>query len=317
MANRLLIYNNYSYNPYENLAIEHKLLQSVDDETIILYLWQNHNTVVIGKNQNPLSECDIEKIRRDNIFIARRLSGGGAVFHDKGNLNFTFLACKKNYDIQTHIQVIKRACEYAKIKTEVSGRNDILANGKKFSGNAFYYSKNRAYHHGTILINAKLNNINNYLTPDISKLQSKGIKSVKSRVINLNEINKNLTCDDMRGFLIKAAEEIYNLKAQNFPEIDMLDVQETVKLYSTDEYIYGTPIPYTRILKGTLRLGNFEIRLLIDKGVIKEIQVFTDSLDVELAQKIEVALKGVRYDCNEIEEHLKKIFNDKISYQII
>lgn len=124
----------------------------MDHETLILYLWQNENTIVIGHNQNPWTECNMDSLRHDNVKLARRLSGGGAVYHDMGNLNFTFLTSEENYDLSRQMQVIKTACDFADIDTELSGRNDILADSRKFSGNAFYHSKEAAYHHGTLLI---------------------------------------------------------------------------------------------------------------------------------------------------------------------
>ena len=317
MIENLLFLNNYSTDCYENLAIEKKLLARVDKKTVILYLWQNHNTVVIGKNQNPFAECDIVKTEEDGVNIARRLSGGGAVFHDKGNLNFTFITHKENYNLQKQMEVIKKACELAGIKAEISGRNDILVDSKKFSGNAFYHTKTVSLHHGTLLINSNLENVGKYLTPDLSKLQSKGVKSVESRVINLSEINLELTCDKMREYMVAAASEVYGVKAEEFANINSLKSSETIKLFSSREYIYETPIPYTAVFKGRTELGIFEIRVLVKNEKIEDVQVFTDALDVKIADKMKKILQGEKYDFQVIEKKLTSAIDSSFSKQII
>lgn len=317
MIEKLLVLNKYETDCYENLATEYQLLSSVDNKTVILYLWQNANTIVIGKNQNPLAECDMNKIKKDGVFVARRLSGGGAVFHDLGNLNFTFLMSKENYNLPLQTEVIKKACELAGIKAEVSGRNDILVNSKKFSGNAFYHTKQSSYHHGTLLVDSDVDKIQNYLTPDISKLQTKGVKSVKSRVINLKEINSELTCDKMREFLQKAAEEVYGIKAENIKEPKKEEIKKLADLYSSDDYIYKTPIPYTAIFKKRLSLGSFEIRFLVKEEKIIDLQIFTDALDDNISEKLKNALIGVTYNIWDIEKALSKEFEANFIKEII
>ena len=176
MISKLLFLNNYSTDCYENLAIEKELLTRVEGKTVILYLWQNQNTVVIGKNQNPFAECDIEKTKEDGVNIARRLSGGGAVFHDKGNLNFTFISAKENYSLEKQVEVIKKACALAGINAEISGRNDILVDSKKFSGNAFYHTKTVSLHHGTLLINSNLEKVGKAIKPFFLSILDLGVQ---------------------------------------------------------------------------------------------------------------------------------------------
>ena len=165
MINKLKYYISTDFEPYKNLSIEKFLFDTVPEDTCILYLWQNKKTVVIGKNQNPWAECNCAVLSKDGGKIARRLSGGGAVFHDIGNLNFTFISSADNMDVQKNLKVIQRACGMAGIETEISGRNDILADGKKFSGNAFYNAKGKAYHHGTLLIKSNFDVIFSTMRP--------------------------------------------------------------------------------------------------------------------------------------------------------
>ena len=149
MIRRIQIFSTDCTNPHRNLAVEQYLLETVPEETCILYLWQNRRTVVIGRNQSPWKECRTAALEADGGFLARRLSGGGAVFHDLGNLNFTFLVNKADYDLPRQLGVIVEACRLLGIPAECSGRNDVLSNGRKFSGNAFYEHGGKSYHHST------------------------------------------------------------------------------------------------------------------------------------------------------------------------
>ena len=225
MINKLLIYTSENYDPYENLAKEKLLLDNVKEDEMILYLWQNQNTVVIGKNQNAYAECATELLKKDGINLARRLSGGGAVFHDLGNLNFTFISSTQNQSTENNLKIIALACKMSGIETLVSGRNDILAEGRKFSGNAFYNSKGKSYHHGTILICADEDKLSRYLTPSKAKLKAKGVKSVRSRIINLSEINPDISCDIMKENLIKAFEDFYAIKPETIKTLNESEIK--------------------------------------------------------------------------------------------
>lgn len=316
MIKKLRIYTSNSLNPYENLAVEKLLLDSVECDSVILYLWQNENTIVIGKNQNAWAECKTDAINADNVKVARRLSGGGAVFHDKGNLNFTFIASSENYDLSKQMSVIKKACAMAGIKTELSGRNDILANGKKFSGNAFYNSKGSSYHHGTLLISADMNKMGKYLTPSKSKLQSKGVKSVESRVVNLSELRPELTIQKMRENMILAAQEVYQLEAIKMPEIECDQKENLVKLYSSWDYIYGTAIPSDFSCDGRFSWGGIQLKFIVKKGNIHTLQVFSDSMDFTVSETLESALKDVKFDREIITRILFKVLDREVAEDV-
>src|SRR6056297_3762446 len=146
------IYHSTSFDPWHNLAFEEYLLNQVEENEVILYLWQNDNTGVIGRNQNAWKECRSELLAEEGGKLARRLSGGGAVYHDLGNLNFTFIMDKDNYNLKKQLKVILEAVRDQGIEAEFSGRNDLVVKSKKFSGNAFYFGSETAYHHGTILV---------------------------------------------------------------------------------------------------------------------------------------------------------------------
>ena len=310
MIKKLKFYVSNTYNPYVNLSIEQTLFDNVDNETLILYLWQNQNTVVIGKNQNAFSECRAELLKEDDCTLARRTSGGGAVFHDLGNLNFTFICSTENFDVSRHMQVIREACRLANIDTEISGRNDILANGRKFSGNAFYNSRGRSYHHGTILVNADCERLSRYLTPPKAKLEAKGVKSVRSRVINLSEISPTLTCDTMKAHLLSAVNAVYSLPIEEIDEINNEEVSALAKRFGKWDYVYGSPIPFNLTCGDRLTFGNTEIELCVKNGCINDLKLYTDALDHEIADKVRMALISVPFDLKAISIALHNVINE-------
>ncbi len=296
MLTRLQVCISDCLDPYENLALEKQLFDTVENDCCILYLWQNKDTVVIGKNQNPWAECKCSLLEEEGIRLARRLSGGGAVFHDLGNLNFTFICHSENYDLARQMSVIANACSLAGIDTELSGRNDILANGRKFSGNAFYKSNGRSYHHGTILIDADTERMSRYLTPSTAKLEAKGVKSVRSRVVNLKEFSPTLTVDKMKQNMILAFGKVYQLEPIVINTIDKTSVSLKAAEFQSWKFVYGTPIPCTLSCEKRFDLGTINLRLQIKSGVIEALEVYTDAMDHELPDKIKAAILGVAFD---------------------
>lgn len=304
MIQKLQFYISDTVDPHLNLAKEKLLFDAVDEETLLLYLWQNQNTVVIGKNQNAFSECRTELLKEEGGTLARRLSGGGAVFHDLGNLNFTFLCSTENLDISRHMQVIREACRHSGIETELSGRNDILANGRKFSGNAFYNSQGHSYHHGTLLIEADMEKLGRYLTPPKAKLEAKGVKSVRSRVVNLTELAPSLTCEKMKEYLLRAFETVYGIKPEVHPELPWDTISELAALYGSWDFLYGSPLPFNVSCEGRLPFGSTELQMHVENGIIAAIKLYTDALDTELSETVERALISLPFDLPTISNAL-------------
>ena len=214
MINRLIWLETDNTYPYRNLAMEEYMTNHVPDGTCILFLWQNRHTVVIGRNQNCWKECRVNFLEEEGGYLVRRLSGGGAVFHDLGNLNFTFIVRKPDYDVDRQLQVILEAVRRLGIQAEKTGRNDITVEGRKFSGNAFYQTGDCCYHHGTLLVHADKENMSRYLNVPREKLASKGVSSVKSRVANLDEFCPGLTVDRVKAALAEAFSQVYGQVAE-------------------------------------------------------------------------------------------------------
>ena len=306
MIENLQIYISKSFNPYKNIATEKHLMDTLPEKTFIMYLWQNENTVVIGRNQNAWNECRCALLEEDGGFVARRFSGGGAVFHDKGNLNFTFICHAEDYNVLKQLQVIQTALSCAGISTEISGRNDILVSGKKFSGNAFFNSQGKSCHHGTILISADTEKLTRYLTPPKAKLQAKGVKSVKARVINLSEISPDLNCETVKENMCRAFEKVYGMKADNIPIPENSEINALTQKLGSREHIYGSTLPFTVSMEDYFPWGHIMLNADIKNGIISEAKVYTDAMDWQIPEITEAALVGCKFNSEAMTKVLKK-----------
>ncbi len=295
--------------PYINLAVEEYLLRSVKQGQCILYLWQNQQTVVVGHNQNIWKECLVSELSKDGGHLIRRLSGGGAVFHDLGNLNFTFLVRKEDYDLEKQLNVILNAVKKLGIHAEKSGRNDILAQGKKFSGNAYYETEGHCYHHGTIMVNVKMSDLTKYLTVSKEKLNSKGVDSVQSRVVNLVDLQPEVTISKLKVKLLEAFQEEYEVALDQIKvsDLDQEKIQELADKFSSWDTIYGKKIKFQHEIEKRFSWGNFQLQLEVNGGVIKDAMVYSDALVPWFIQQIAPRLIGVRYDVFAMQHGLKQV----------
>lgn len=318
---RLSYMINRETNPYHNIALEEYLLDHVAEDEVILYLWQNRKTVVIGYNQNAWRECRVEALSEDGGFVARRLSGGGAVFHDLGNLNFTFLVRRADYDVEKQSEVILRAVQSFGIPAIRNGRNDLTVEGRKFSGNAFYRRGDCCYHHGTILIRADKGLMGNYLTVSKEKLKSKGVESVKSRVVNLEEYVPELTVSQMEEALVRAFGDVYGGAAEagiasgaehvapepyDMRRIDSGELEKRQERFGSWEWLYGRKIPFQYEVSRKFSWGEVQIQLEVSEGVIRRAVVWTDAMDVGFSPYAEKWLEGVRYRKEELMRKLEQ-----------
>ena len=305
MIDRLSVYESDGFDPHRNLAIEQHLLETVEGGCCLLYLWRNERTVVIGKNQNAWAECRTSLLSEEGGHLARRLSGGGAVYHDLQNLNFTFLMHEEDYDLNRQLSVIRRACAILGIETEISGRNDLLASGRKFSGNAFYRHEGRAYHHGTLLVDVDADAMSRYLSPSKAKMQAKGVESVRARVVNLKELNPAITVSALKDAMKQAFSEVYGLPVSAPPVVDEARVAELTRHYASDEWLYGQKLPFTFRCESRFPWGGIELMICADRGAITDAKVYTDAMDDELADKLKAALTGCRLQKDAIGQALQ------------
>ncbi len=296
MKNIQVIVSN-QYDPFLNRAVEQYLTDHQDDGGVTLYLWKNQQTVVIGYNQNPYSECNVKLLLDEGGHLMRRGTGGGAVYHDLGNINFSFIADKKLYDVKKQLSVIQNALLFHGLQTEISGRNDLTCQGRKFSGNAFSKGVRNNLHHGTILIKTDGMKMQRYLIVDKAKLLKNGVKSVASRVVNLSELVPELTSENIKQPLIEAFEKTYQEKAStlDFDEIVQLpEVQAIKKRISSHEFLFGRWEQFKTTKKARFPWGGVEIALEVDEAlaIITDAQIASDCLDTEIIGETERMLKG-------------------------
>ncbi len=298
MIKRAKVIKATGFDPWYNLAVEEYLLDNVAEGECILYLWQNQNTVVIGKHQNPWKECRTSLLEAEGGKLARRLSGGGAVFHDLGNLNFTFLMNKADYNLEKQVVTILTAVKMLGINAEMTGRNDLTVDGRKFSGNAYCFRKNNAYHHGTILVHADMSKLSRYLQVSAEKMRSKGVDSVKSRVVNLNEFNGSLTIEETSDAMIKAFKQVYEVDAPVMT-YDSLGDQDVINRlydkYSSWEWRYGEAPDFDINLEQRFSWGGIELGLVLKKGRVEKAVVYSDAMNQELIEVIPEIIRGAEF----------------------
>lgn len=304
MINKLKLYISDSLDPYLNMAFEKRLTLDAGADECILYLWRNERTVVVGRNQNCWAECRVSELEADGGHLARRLSGGGAVYHDAGNLNFTFACSRENYDVSRQCAVIAAAVRSFGIETEVSGRNDILADGYKFSGNAFWRFGENHYHHGTILIKSDKDEMSKYLCVPADKLKANGIASVRSRVVNLCELCGDINIGLIKEALCRAFGEIYGLPVIRcrLPEPDA--VAGIRAEFDSPDWKYGRTPAFTHKLSGRYPWGGVTFYLDVREGRIFDCGISSDALDTGLIDDLPALLRGCRYNAAEMSGRL-------------
>jgi lipoate-protein ligase A len=299
------IYLAKSHDCAANLAGEAYLMSLPHEH--VLYLWVNDPCIVIGRYQNPFNECNLQRMDDEGVQLVRRQSGGGAVYHDQGNLCFTLIGNKEQSSKEENFALIIKALATLSLDCELSGRNDILLNGKKISGNAFQTTATKFCHHGTLLISSDLSVMGNYLTPSSTKLASKAVKSVASRVGNLKEGNQEITNEMVQDALIEAFKEMYG--EAEVQEIDFTTfpaAQQNYHRFGDRSQILKETPQFTHSFTHRFPWGEADFRILVEQGVIRDILMFTDSLDTSIVSRIKAILIGVPYERHAIEAVLNK-----------
>lgn len=270
-------------DPYLNIAVENYLLSLPSNGHITLYLWGNRRTVVIGQYQNPYAECNVDLLESDSGFLMRRRTGGGAVYHDLGNLNFSFIVPYELYDQTRQLSVLQKAVSAYGLETEVSGRNDVLCQGRKFSGNAFSKGKHQRLHHGTILIRTDVEAIQKYLKVKPAKLHKHGVDSHQSRVVNLSELNPEITATSIVPHLFSAFEQEYGAPVHtlDFDQLASLpEVQQLRASFASPEWKYGRWQQFEAQCSAQFDWGGVELNIQVDEpsATITAICIASDSL---------------------------------------
>lgn len=316
---RLRVLKTRTHNPFLNLATEDWIFNDMESDCLVLFLWRNDRSIIVGRGQNVWSECLTEQVRNDGVHLVRRHSGGGAVYQDLGNTCFTFMRAKEPGRSTKELyaennDMLVGALKRLGVSAYPSGRNDLLISHNdaeyKISGSAFKENKSRCFHHGTMLLHVDLGALGNYLTPDSKKLQAKGIKSVKSRVMNLQDIAPQIDHDA----LCQALTEEYFAHYGRRCEVELLDDEALLQRESLAQYyeklkswewVYGKTPSFAHLMTERFGWGGCELHLDTEKGRITEAVLYTDSLHPEVFDAVPELLKGRLYTAAGLSEALQ------------
>lgn len=318
----MLYIKNESNNPYFNLALEEYALKNLNFGDDIIILWINEPTVVVGRNQNTIEEINSKFIKENNINVVRRMSGGGAVYHDIENVNYTFITSSEGDSANNFKKFTQPVIDFLAelgVKAEFTGRNDITIDGKKVSGTAQYYYKNRMLHHGAILFNTDLNVLKDALNVKLEKIESKGIKSVRSRVTNVyehlpNKMNASEFKEGLSQFILNASSENkeYVLTDEDIAAINKMKDEK----YNTWEWNYGESPNFDLQKSKRYTGGSIDIRLNVQNGVIKECKIFGDFFGKKEISGLEELLINTNFNESSVRDVIKSVNFEEYFYGI-
>ena len=296
-----------------NLAIEEYILKELDPEETYLLFYSMNPTVIVGKNQNTIEQIDTSYIRENDVDVIRRLSGGGAVYNDPGNLSFSIITKDDGnsfHNYKKFTDPVVKALGKLGVDAELSGRNDLLVNGKKISGNAQFSTKGRMYSHGTLMFNVNLENVVRALKVNKEKIESKGIKSIRSRVTNISEhMDQEMTREQFKQTLLQYIfEGEKEIPSYNLTEKDWKAIHEIAEeRYKNWDWNYGRSPKFNVQHSKRFPIGSIDVRLEVKKGYIEQATIFGDFFGVGDVKEIETQLTGVRYEAGSLEDALQEV----------
>lgn len=309
----LFIDNKGIHDPQINLAIEEYALKNLDINETYLLFYINAPSIIIGKNQNTIEEINTQYVEDNGIKVVRRLSGGGAVYHDLGNLNFSFITKDDGesfHNYKKFTEPVIKALHKLGVNAQLSGRNDIEVEGRKISGNAQFSTRGRMFSHGTLMFDSEIDHVVSALKVKKDKIESKGIKSVRSRVANISEfLNEKITIEEFRQMLLRY---IFNTDG-DIPEYvltekDWENIHELSKeRYQNWDWNYGKSPKFNYQHTHRFPVGSIDVRLEVQRGMIENCKIFGDFFGVGDVEDIEKRLIGTKYEKAELEQALKNV----------
>lgn len=302
-------------DPYINLAIEEYVLNNFGQNDTYLLFYVNEPSIIVGRNQNSIEEINTNYVEEKGIKVVRRLSGGGAVYHDEGNLNFSFITKDDGnsfHNFAKFTEPVVKALNNINVPAELVGRNDLLIKGRKFSGNAQFSTKGRMFSHGTLMLDSNIEHVVSALNVSQQKIESKGIKSIKSRVANIAEfLEEPISMDAFKELILKSIFEVDDVK--DVPEFilseeDWNNIYEiSKKRYQNWEWNYGKSPAYNIKSSHKFPSGLLDVRLDVKKGIIENCMIYGDFFGLGDVSEIESNLIGVKHEKSAVSEAIKDL----------
>ena len=310
---KLSVYISPSNDPYENLAFENQILSSVERNEKVLLFYSNAPSVVMGRFQNPWMECKLKKMFDDGVHLVRRQSGGGTVYHDHGNVNFCFMQATRDHLKDDNNQILINALGQLGICAEASGRSDLIFSESninyKFSGSAFKQKKDRSFHHGTLLINSDLQKLNDYLIPKERKIEAKGIRSVRSKVINLSMVKSSINQKILVDAIVQSCQNYYQIAEVVYESLEKLQSQDQELAYLNSlkdwQWMFGETPSFT--LEIPLNENDGICFLEVKKAVIEKCELEHSGLHASMLQELREKMLGVAFSAQAIREAIQKL----------
>lgn len=306
----IFIDNEGNTDPHINLALEEYILRNFNPDHDYLLFYINEPSIIIGRNQNTLEEINHEYVEEKKLHVVRRVSGGGAVYHDFGNLNFSFITdhdMKSLNNFKKFTQPVINVLNEIGVPAELKGRNDIVANEKKISGNAQFSTGKRMFSHGTLLLDSELGEVANALNVKMNKIASKGHKSVRSRVANISEfLPKPMPISEFRSVILQGIYrdnedfETYKLSPEEWEGVHLLKEEK----YNNWDWNYGRSPKFNIQRSKRFPVGEIDLRIFVEKGHIENLTIYGDFFGKDPVSDIENKLAGLRYERQEIEDAL-------------
>lgn len=297
------------YDPFSNLAIEEYLFKKISENEVILFLWQNNNSVIIGRNQNPYFECNMDVIKKYNIQIVRRITGGGAVYHDLGNLNYSVIQKNKIFSKEAICEKILMAINHFGYEAILDGRNDIVINKRKISGTAFLERNDRFLHHGCILVSADLKKMTECLNVNSNKLSGKRIDSISARVTNLADLNSAVRIDDLKkSIIVTFKTDISTMEMLDF-SLDMRseEFESILQRYKSPQWNLGNGKEMTITLYDRFAWGDIRLAIKTDGISILDSEIYSDSLEIDIFRNLRLSLLNSKFQKIDIIDSIKNI----------
>ncbi|UOQ86596.1 lipoate--protein ligase [Gracilibacillus salinarum] len=302
-------------DPYINLAIEEYVLKNFGQEDTYLLFYINGPSIIIGKNQNTVEEINTDYVDENGIKVVRRLSGGGAVYHDEGNLNFSFITKDDGdsfHNFAKFTEPVVEALQKLGVPAELKGRNDLVADGRKISGNAQFTTRGRMFSHGTLMYDSEIENVVRSLNVKTEKIKSKGIKSIRSRVVNISEfLEEKLSMDELKAHILKhvfAVDTLEDVPQYVLTDEDWANIHKlSEERYQQWDWNFGKSPKFNIQHSHKFDGGLVDVRFDVHKGMIDNCTIYGDFFGVGDVNELEAKLKGVRYDRQAIDEVLSGI----------